>query len=97
MSQVINTQNSQDRLLPLRKKSLLEEQKIAKAVYIEKWQMGDATKTTLLERGIGLAVLPVVVCWSFLTLFLTIGLSLAFFVLRLFTFFCTNKNKSLAK
>jgi hypothetical protein len=77
-----------DGLQDLRKKSLTQERAIDRNGEFSHWRMSDATKVTLLERGLGFAILPVFAFWALILAILSvsIGASLVCFHLlsRLF-------------
>lgn len=79
MSQVVN---NKDQLLPARNRTLAEEQKILKAPFIKKWQKAGATQALTVEKLIGVAFLPIAVCWAILMAFLSVSMTVAAGCLR---------------
>jgi hypothetical protein len=49
-----------------------------------KWRMSDATHTMLIERVIGIAVLPIVGLWAFILAMISLGMALAGILLKAF-------------
>ncbi len=81
MSQVV-VQN--DRLKEKRQKTLAEEKGITKDLYFARFRKtSDATKTTMVERVIGLAVLPVAAFWGLLTTILSAGVAFSIGIFRI--------------
>ena len=68
----------------LRREARAGHKKIQLDSYFGKWRMSDATKTTMIERAIGVAVLPIIGLWSFILLMITIGMGLASVLLKAF-------------
>ncbi|MBP9708276.1 MAG: hypothetical protein KBD78_11580 [Oligoflexales bacterium] len=65
MSQVVV---EEDKYTKARKKTLTQEHGIDSSSFRKKWLRSDATKTTMIERLIGIAVLPILALWTLMTL-----------------------------
>ncbi|MEZ4741471.1 MAG: hypothetical protein R3B45_03350 [Bdellovibrionota bacterium] len=57
--------------------------KIKLDTYFNKWKKSDATKTTIIERAIGIIGLPILLFWGLLVFFIGTGMAIAMFLLRL--------------
>ena len=73
MSQVVVTS---DKYKKAREESLELERKIDTHGFTANWRISDATKTTFIERVLGVAFMGVLAFWSFLLICL--GVSFAF-------------------
>jgi hypothetical protein len=66
----------------LQREARASHKKIQLDSYFGKWRMSDATKTTGLERAIGLAIIPIVGLWALILLLITMGMGLATAILK---------------
>lgn len=71
----------------LRKKSLSQEQTIDRNGEFSHWRMSDVTRTSIIERGAGLAVMPLIAFWCLLLLVLGIGMSISLLSFKLLSRF----------
>ncbi len=63
-----------DGIQDLRKKSLLQERAIDRNGEYSHWRLSDATSVSILERGLGLLILPICFFWALLLLLFSIGI-----------------------
>jgi hypothetical protein len=81
MSQVV-IQN--DRLQVRRLKTKVEEEAIVKDLYYGRFRKNsDATKTTSVERVLGLVAIPILLFWGLLAAVLSLGVGFSISIFRL--------------
>ncbi len=67
----------------MRRESRASHKKIIADQYFGKWRMpGDVTKTTPVERVLGVVAMPILGLWAFILLMITIGMTVVSLVLK---------------
>ena len=72
-----------DSMQELRKKSIAQERLIDRNGELNHWKISDATQTTLIEKALGIAVLPLAFFWTFLMASLSLGLAFCLLIFRI--------------
>ncbi len=67
----------------MRRRSLHEEDHIDRTTWLMQWRKSDATKTTVLEKAIGLAVLPLILLWTLLFGAMLLGVTMCLLVFQM--------------
>lgn len=72
--------SARDGIQEQRKKSLSQERNIDRNGEFAHWKLTDVTQVSLIERGMALAVLPLMLIWFLLLVFMSAGLSFSLII-----------------
>ena len=75
--------STRDALQNVRKQSILQERRIDRNGEFAHWRKSDATRVSIVERGMALASIPVVFLWGLLLIVLSIGIGFSLLIFRI--------------